>query len=185
MDSLWSNIFRRSPERGLEALLKRVPIFAALDARELAALEKILYRREYAPGEVVFRQGEPGVGMYVIEHGAVAITLEPTGRLLTTLADGDFFGEIALLNETPRSATATATRESVLWGLFQPELLDLVERSPRLGVKLLVPLAQSLGHRLIRSDTQLQALHEELLALREASPHHGDGERHGQDVVVD
>lgn len=160
MDSLWGNIFRPKPEAGTEALLRQVPMFVDLDRRELAELEKILYRRQYRADEVIFRQGDPGVGMYVIERGAVNIVHEPTGRLMAKLHGGDFFGEIALLNETPRSARATATMPTVLHGLFQPELFDLLERSPRVGVKLLLPLAQNLGARLIHADESLQRLHE-------------------------
>lgn len=159
MDSLWSNLFRPKPHAGTNALLRQVPMFADLDRRELAEIRKILYRRQYHADEVIFRQGDPGVGMYVIEQGTVAIFHEPTARLLAELRDGDFFGEIALLNETPRSARAVATTPVVLHGLFQPELVDLVRRLPRLGVKILLPLARSLGARLYHADERLERLH--------------------------
>ena len=165
MDSLWGNIFRRAPETSTAALLRRVPMFHDLDRRELAAVEKILYRREYEADEVIFRQNDPGVGMYVIERGRVEIVHETTGRVLASLGPGEFFGEIALLNETPRSARAVATAPSVLHGLFQAELYDLVERAPRLGVKLLLPLARGLGSRLIHADERLEALHGQLHTL--------------------
>lgn len=164
MDSLWDNIFRPKPVVETQALLRKVPMFSNLDRRELAELEKILYRREYHADEVIFRQGDPGVGMYVIERGTVEIVHEPTGRLLAELHDGGFFGEIALLNETPRSARATAMRPTVLHGLFQPELFDLLQRSPRVGVKLLLPLAQNLGARLVHADGELQRLQERIAA---------------------
>ena len=166
MASLWDNIFRPQPATGKHALLRRVPMFADLDRRELGEVEKILYRRTYDAGEVIFRQADPGVGMYVIERGRVEIVHEPTGRQLTELVDGDFFGEIALLNETPRSARATAVEPTTLYGLFQPELYDLVERLPRLGVKLLLPLAQILGARLIRADEERELAYDEVERLR-------------------
>ncbi len=174
MDSLWDNIFRREPMTGTLGLLRRVPMFADLDRGELAKLRKILYRRQYQAGEVIFRQGDPGVGMYVIETGAVAITHEPTNRRLAELGEGDFFGEIALLNETPRSARAEATAATVLHGLFQPELYDLVQRAPRLGVKLLLPLARNLGARLVHADGQLERLHQ--ARGPGAEPYHDGGE---------
>ncbi len=151
-------------------LLKKVPIFEKMSRRELDAIERIMYRREYRSGEVIFRQGEPGVGMYVVQHGTVSIVFEPTGQVLAELRDGDFFGEIALLNETPRSATAQAKTDCTLWGLFQPELLDLLGRDPRLGVKLLLPLAQIAGQRLIRADAQMQALRDELTQHEAQNP---------------
>ncbi len=156
MDSLWDNIFRPKAHAGTNALLRQVPMFADLDRRELAEVRKILYRRQYQADEVIFRQGDPGVGMYVIERGTVAIFHEPTNRLLAELRGGDFFGEIALLNETPRSARAVAKTPAALHGLFQPELYDLVQRVPRLGVKLLLPLARNLGTRLIHADERVE-----------------------------
>ena len=162
MDSLWGNIFKRQDQQDIYTLLKKVPLFEAMNRRELDAIERIMHRREYRAGEVIFRQNEPGVGMYVVQHGVVEIIYEPAGQVLAELRDGDFFGEIALLNETPRSATAQATTACTLWGLFQPDLLDLLERDPRLGVKLLLPLAQIAGQRLIRADAQMQALRETL-----------------------
>ena len=171
MDSFWGNIFKRQDQQDIYTLLKKVPLFGAMNRREMDAVERIMHRRDYRADEVIFRQGEPGVGMYVVQHGLVEIIYEPSGQVLAELRDGDFFGEIALLNETPRSATATATTACTLWGLFQPDLLDLLERDPRLGVKLLLPLAQIAGQRLIRADAQMQALREEL-AEHEAEKKH-------------
>ena len=179
---MWDNIFRQQPKKSKHALLRRVPMFADLDRRELYEVEKLLYRRNYDEGEVIFRQNDPGVGMYVIESGRVEILHEPSGRHLAELGDGDFFGEIALLNETPRSARATALAPTVLYGLFQPELYDVFERLPRLGVKLLLPLAQMLGARLLRADDELQSLDEQIALLREpaasAESDHPNGASH-------
>ncbi|MFQ5568304.1 MAG: cyclic nucleotide-binding domain-containing protein [Rhodothermales bacterium] len=163
MDSFWGNIFKREAQQhNTRTLLKNTPIFESMNRRELAAVERIMYRREYRAGEVIFQQGEPGLGMYIVQRGTVSIVYEPTGQLLTELGEGDFFGEIALLNETLRSATARAKTACTLWGLFQPELLDLLKRNPRLGVKLLLPLARIAGQRLVRADQQMQSLREEV-----------------------
>jgi CRP/FNR family cyclic AMP-dependent transcriptional regulator len=167
MDSFWGNIFRREDrQEETYILLKNIPIFDALGKRELIAVEKILYRRDYAAGETIFRQEDPGVGMYIIERGTVVIVYEPTGRVLSELRDGDFFGEVALLNETPRSATAQARSACSLLCIFQPDMLDLVERNPQLGVKLLLALAQITGRRLIRLSDEAQALRQELAWVR-------------------
>lgn len=178
MNSIWGNIFRRNGDQQTRALLRDLPLFARLSSRELAAVERILYRRQYAAGEIIFRQGEPGVGMYIVVDGIVAIDYEPTSAVLAELKHGDFFGEIALLNETPRSATARARTACTLLGFFQPELLGLLYRSPALGVKILLPLAQIAGRRLIHADRKLLELHEELEQLRpprdtEPLPHDG------------
>lgn len=167
MDSFWGNIFRQSDEESVYSLLRDIPLFDELSSGELSSIESILHRREYDPGEVLFHQGNPGVGMYIIREGTIEIVYEPTGDTLVELSDGDFFGELALLNETPRSATAVAKTESVLYGLFRPDLLGLVERDPSLGVQLLLRMSQVISERLIQTNEQVQTLREQLHELKE------------------
>jgi CRP/FNR family transcriptional regulator, cyclic AMP receptor protein len=138
-------------------LLATVPIFADLSRSELRNVERILYRRVYEAGERIFLQGDPGVGMYIIAEGRVRIDMDPGGTVLAELDTGSFFGEVALLNEIPRTANATAIDDCTVWGFFHPELIDLLERKPRLGVKILLPLAQIAGRRLLALDEELRS----------------------------
>jgi CRP-like cAMP-binding protein len=162
MNSFWGNIFRRSDDRSIQTVMEAIPLFEGLSKRELDAVISILHRREYETDEVLFRQGNPGVGMFIIETGSIDIVYDPTGDTLATLEDGDFFGELALLNETPRSASAIAREPSVLFGLFRPDLLGLLERNPSLGVDLLLRMARVISERLIRSNDEVQRLREKL-----------------------
>lgn len=162
VDSFWSNIFRTTDEDPLYDLLRAIPLFDGLSRPELSSVASILHRREYEAGEVVFQQGYPGVGMYIVQEGTVEILYEPTGDVLADLEDGDFFGELALLNETPRSATAVAHTEAVLYGLFRPDLLGLVEQDPDLGVQLLLRMSRVISERLIRVNEQMQVLRKRL-----------------------
>jgi CRP-like cAMP-binding protein len=109
--------------------------------------------------------------MYVIVRGRISIQSEPTGAELVELRDGDFFGEIALLNEVIRTATARAKTDCTLLSLFQPDLIGLLERSPRMGVKILQALARLVGVRLVEVSEELLALkrtHEALCRDHEA-----------------
>jgi len=169
MDSFWGNIFRQTDEETVYTLLRNIPLFDGLARKELSAVESILHRREYDSGEVLFHQGNPGVGMYIIQEGTIEIVYEPTDDTLAELSDGDFFGELALLNETPRSATAVARTESVLYGLFRPDLLGLVRRDPSLGVEILLRMSQVISERLIQTNEQVQQLREQLSHLKEAA----------------
>lgn len=162
MDSVWGNIFRDTDEQSVRALLQDIPLFDGLSQKNLSAIQAILHRREFSPGEILFHQGNPGVGMYVIQKGKIEILYEPTDEVLAELTDGDFFGELALLNETPRSATAVSRGDSVLHGLFRPDLMDLVERQPSLGVQILLHMGQVLSERLVRTNEQVQELREKL-----------------------
>ncbi|MEZ4701757.1 MAG: cyclic nucleotide-binding domain-containing protein [Rhodothermales bacterium] len=166
MHGLWSNLFKpTSFEEETRALLKRTPIFASLSKRELDSIERIMYRRDYVAGEQIFHQGDPGIGMYIIQHGVVSIVQLPDQHELAELTTGDFFGEIALLNETPRSASAIARTECTLLGVGQPDLLGLFKRNSKLGVKVLIPLSQITGRRLVEIDQELPALHHRIAAL--------------------
>ncbi len=168
VDSFWGNIFRQRDEEPVHALLRGIPLFDGLSTGELADVTSILHRREYAPDEVLFRQDNPGVGMYIIREGAIEIVDETTGDTLAELSDGDFFGEMALLNETPRSATAVARSESVLYGLFRPDLLGLVERDPSLGVQLLLRMSRVISERLVHTNDTVRELRARLHELTEA-----------------
>ena len=157
MNSLWKNVLGGTGEEE-EDVLRNIPLFDDLSRRDIAILRRILHRREYVAGESIFTQGEPGLGMYIIAKGVVSIQSEPSGRELVELNDGDFFGEIALLNEVIRSATARAKSDCMLLSLFQPDLLGLLDRNPRLGVKILLSLARLVGIRLVEVSDELESM---------------------------
>ncbi len=149
-DPVWSNIFKKDKvvEENIFSVLKRLPIFRDLSYKELKAVERILHRRTYRADEIVFREYEPGVGMYIIESGKVNISLGKENKLLVLLSSGDFFGEMALILEGQRTASATATEPTKLLGFFQPDLFNLLETHPKTGNKILQRLAQMIAERL-------------------------------------
>jgi len=160
-DALWSNIFKKenAEQRSTLAIMKSVPIFTGMSKPQLREFIKIMHNRQFKKGEAIFYEGEPGVGMYVIQKGAVAITKgKGFVEKLAELSVGEFFGELALLDESPRSATATAVVDCQMIGLFRPDLFDLVERKPRLGNKLLFQLACLIGARLKRTNEELETV---------------------------
>src|SRR3990172_2002649 len=115
-DALWGNIFKKETDQKETAiaLLRNVPLFRKMRKSELNELEKIIHRRKYKTDETVFYDGEPGVGMYVIQEGSIGIDkTEGDGKQkrLAELKKGEFFGELALLDESPRSSTAVAIEE--------------------------------------------------------------------------
>ena len=167
MQSLWKSLLGGSTGASEDDLLGAVPLFEDLSPRELDAVQRLLHRRDYVAGESIFVQGEPGLGMYIIVRGVVSIQSEPSGRELVELTDGDFFGEIALLNEVIRTATARAKTDCTLLSLFQPDLLSLLNRNPRLGVKVLLSLARLVGLRLVEVSDEVEALMRECEDLRE------------------
>lgn len=166
-NSLWQNFFRKRAEAddSLEALLSKVPIFSQLTDREMGKVASIVHRREYAANEYVFNQGDPGLGMYVIETGEVDVIYSDENggeKQLAVLKAGDFFGELSLLDESPRSASALAKTPSKIIGFFRPDLVDLLNRSPKSGTKILFKLGEVIGTRLRITNEQVGKLSAEL-----------------------
>jgi len=162
-NSIWENIFEANGKVQVKhsILLKKVPIFSELKKNELREFERIIHQRRYDKDEVIFYEGEPGLGMYIIESGSIKIYKDydkKTREELATLSNGDFCGEMALLDESPRSATAVAAEETKLLGLFRPDLFSLLEKKARLGNKILLKLAQMVAERLRLNNEELQQL---------------------------
>jgi CRP/FNR family cyclic AMP-dependent transcriptional regulator len=157
MNSLWGNIFkvRQKDEDAMRDILRRVPIFEDLGGRDLDRIKRILHCREYGQDEVVFLQGQPGLGMYIIQEGTVEIVAGPDKCHLAELCSGEFFGELALLDDSQRTATAIARTYCKLLCLFQPDLFDLIDRNKRLGIKILFRLASTIGERLRKTNENL------------------------------
>ncbi|MDQ2732191.1 MAG: ATP-binding cassette domain-containing protein, partial [Armatimonadota bacterium] len=123
-----------TPRRaGLEAdRLRAVPLFANVKGAGLALLADKLMLERFAAGEDIVRQGDPGDKLYVIGQGqADVLGADETGeRRINILHDGDYFGEIALLADTPRTATVRTTMPTQLYSLSRTDFLSLLEREP-------------------------------------------------------
>jgi len=114
--------------------------FAGVLSEEMQALRPAGVRRDFRAGEVIFSAGEPGDGFYVVESGSVQITAVVTNNdaiPLATIGPGDFFGEMAVLDDAPRSATARAETDTTAFFLGRDELLDLLKRRPQLALNLI------------------------------------------------
>ena len=163
---IWEDsIFKKKGKKeDIFAVLKQIPIFADLSRKELAEIERILHRRNFKKGEAVIRKGDPGLGMYIIVKGAVEIMDEDkqdAQKRLAYLEDGAFFGDLALLDESPRSASAFAVTDSDIIGFFRPDFLDLLHRNKKLGLKVLLALAKVVGERLRRTNELMAKIQEE------------------------
>ena len=169
--ALWGNVFKeKTANRSIAAILKQIPVFSGLSNTELRLLEKIVYLRNYHENEIIFVEGEPGAGMYIIESGKVRICLGPHSdqeHEIALLEEGDFFGELALIDDHPRSATAVALMPTRLVGFFRSDLISIINRSPRMGVKIQQNILKILVARLRITDQRLNEAYEELQELRD------------------
>jgi CRP-like cAMP-binding protein len=127
--------------------LSRCPLFESVDRATLESMANGLRRRRVRRNEVIFHQGDPGDSLHVVASGAVKIVLpsaEGDEAIIATLRPGDFFGELALLDGAPRSATATALEPSDTLVLPRPVFIDLLDTMPGLRNALLAGLTKEL-----------------------------------------
>ena len=122
--------------------LARVPLFSACDDRALAALDRLVERYDAADGEVVVREGEAGSALYVLVDGSAVV--DRGGVPVAVLGEGQFFGELAVLDGGPRNATVTMTGRGRLLVVQQRELFALLDTNPSVARKLLLGLARRL-----------------------------------------
>jgi CRP-like cAMP-binding protein len=142
---------------GVDALA-RCPLFEHASRNILESLAGRLRRRRFRRNEVIFHQGDPGDALHIVAAGAVKILLpsaEGDEAIIATLRPGDFFGELALLDGAPRSATAAALEQSDTLVLPRDVFMGLLDTLPGLRDALLAGLA----HELRRLTGHVEELH--------------------------
>jgi CRP-like cAMP-binding protein len=123
-------------------MLKQVPLFAGLDDRELEQIAATMRERRFAAGATVTEEGAGGAGFFVVETGEAAVFVD--GEPRPVIGPGDYFGEIALLTGSDRTATITATSDMVCWGMTPWDFRPLVEDNSTIAWKLLTAMAEKL-----------------------------------------
>ena len=121
-------------------LLKRVPLLSGLGRREIEEVGRLAEEIDVPTGKVLMREGEPGREFFVLVDGSVGI--ERGGRSVGSINPGEFLGEIALLSEGPRTATATTTAASKLLVLGHREFHSLMDQFPAIRTCVLEALAK-------------------------------------------
>jgi CRP/FNR family cyclic AMP-dependent transcriptional regulator len=123
--------------------LGRAPLFDGLSRKELTQLARVSEDLEVEPGTVLCKEGETGQQFFVIVDGTVKVTRK--GRRIAVRGDGDFVGEIALLEDIPRTATVTAETPLRLFVLTRKDFRHLLDTSPRVEGKVMRSLARRLA----------------------------------------
>ena len=121
-------------------LLQHVPIFQGLDNRELGRIASSMKQRTFHAGDTVTAEGQGGIGFFVIESGEAKVTIG--GKDRRTLGPGDYFGEVALLTDSPRTATIMAETDLRCYGMTSWDFKPLVESHSSIAWKLLQAMAK-------------------------------------------
>jgi phosphoenolpyruvate synthase/pyruvate phosphate dikinase len=132
----------RPPAGGPAEVIERVPLFANMSPRDVEGIAALFKERRFAAGETITKEGAGAAAFFVIETGEATVTVG--GKERATLTNGDYFGEVALIDEGARSATITAKTELVCHGLTYWEFRPLVQHNPTIAWNLLQTLSKRL-----------------------------------------
>ena len=163
LNVFWDNFFK-SEKKEIVKFIKNCPLFSELNSREQVFMSKLLHKRSYIEGELVFKP-ESGTGMYIILKGRVNIfhgstESEEEANLISVLKEGDFFGELALVqSKCYHNMFARVSEPSQLLGFFKSDLQQLIDHDPKTGVKVLKRLAYIISHRLLKAEQKILQNH--------------------------
>lgn len=163
--SFWANLYKTPAEKSdLEHLLLAMPPFENLSSKYIKHLMQLIHNRVYEANEYVFYQGDPGIGLYIVREGSVIIKQnidENKALELAILKRGDFFGELALLDDEVRSGSAVALAPSSIAVIFKPDLDEFIERYPKVGIKILRGISTIISTRLRRINDEYFSMYIE------------------------
>lgn len=144
---LWINPFRREhPAAVLSQLWQQTPLLRGVRPRHTRELVSRTHLRRYRPGEPLFREGEAGIAAALVVSGQLKVCMAE--QPIASLEAGDFFGETALLDDTPRSASVVAETDAVVSLLVRYQLEEFIQYRPRVGARIMTNLARLLAARL-------------------------------------
>lgn len=171
--SLWKDYSKEltsNKGKSIVDILKQIPLLSTLTKRELKTISKFAYERIFEPNEFVFQAGQPGAAMFIIKEGEVKIVKKNAEQEyieIARLQKGDIFGELALLDSSPRSAGALVSEPTKAIAIFREDLNKLLETHPEIGGKIMLHLAVITGKRLKDTTNQLIQMENDLNQLRE------------------
>jgi CRP/FNR family transcriptional regulator, cyclic AMP receptor protein len=175
--------------KDLEQLTANVPLFANLEKVERDAITSILVKKAFKPDEMIVHEDDSeNHAFFIIADGTVHVTVftsEGKQTILATLRKGEFFGEMALLDGEPRSASVIAAESCVLLMLYRRSLLEILQKYPKITIQMLIEMSR----RLRRTNRQINTLSlmsvygrvaEVILTLSKES-----GKRFGKMIVIE
>lgn len=149
--------FRNDQHWEALSFFRGIPIFQSLTRRQLGRVMMAMQRRPYRAGEVVFEEGQLGRAVFILKSGKVELSRKSgnTRRVLGVLTPGQMFGEMALLEQMQRTASATVLEDGEIYLLYSATLDTLIRQHPGIGVVLLRNVAALLSALLRRANTEL------------------------------
>lgn len=144
------SFLRKKQETPGFARLRAITLFADLTGKELRIINALLHERDYVKDEIVFDEGEEGQAIYFLLQGEVLICRQgrPQDGAIAHLSEGQFFGELALLDNSPRMAQVRAASDCKIAVLFREDFLGLLHTNATVASKISLQLSRYIGKRL-------------------------------------
>lgn len=159
MNTLWQYLFNKRSSN-LILLLKKSPLFHSFNRKEVLLFLKFMHLRKYQNNELFFSEKKQSNGIYFIKSGKVKIISE--NKEITTLRTGEFFNDLNILDDSIDHSTAIASEDSEILVIFKVDLLELIDKYPKVAIKFLINL-----NRIIK--TRLKSTYEELIKIKNES----------------
>ncbi len=139
------------------AFFREVTLFHGMNSWQLGRIKQAMQKRTYRAGEVLFKEGQIGQAVFIIKSARVELTRTSGegARVLGALGPGHIFGEMALLEQMPRTATATVAEDGVIYLFYTATLDTLIRHHPAVGVKLMKNMAIFLSALLRKTNKEL------------------------------
>ncbi|MBU1800077.1 MAG: cyclic nucleotide-binding domain-containing protein, partial [Bacteroidetes bacterium] len=171
--TLWKDFSKEiltSKSQTLVDILKKIPLLSELSRRELKIISKFAYERTFEVNEFVFETNQPGAAMFIIKEGEVKIVKQNENNEFIEIAlleAGDIFGELALLDSSPRSAGALVSKPTKTIAIFREDLNNLLKTHPEIGGKIMMHLAIITGKRLKATTNHVMQMEKEINNLKD------------------
>lgn len=149
--SWYRALFKRQEDartREIAATLRRIPLFQGLPRGAIRDMADVMHTRAYKREEVLYYEGDPGLGMYLVQQGRVRLVVEDDDGVehdMRTVDENEIFGVLSVFGDFRRTETAQAVTDARVFGFFRPDLKTIVKRNPRTGAHVIAALARNMA----------------------------------------
>ncbi len=149
----------KEEEKELIEFLSKFELFSKLSSNEIHHLTRYIHKREFSPGEIIFKKDYPNIVFYIVKKGEIKIYIDKEDGEeieLSRISENGFLGEIGLFLETCRTASCRAEKETIMYAISKTEFRNFINKFPRGGSKILFRLGEILCQHIIKLNEKIE-----------------------------